>query len=88
MAIKKILERAQKQSSIYDHLGWRGICRNCGASLNILGEELRDSYPDPYINMREEEVRCRNKRCRGRVKILYKMAPKRAKHLADIKRRS
>jgi len=87
MAIKEILERADKESSIYDHLGWRGICRKCGLSLNILGEELRDDYLDPYIDMRRQEVRCRNKRCQGSVKILCKMDPKRAKHLADIKRR-
>ena len=88
MAIKEIRERANKQRRRYDHIGWRAICKRCGHEKNILGDEIRKTYGDGTKDLWNEEWECSSPRCKGRVKVLKKMPPTRALHLADILRRT
>jgi len=87
LGYKQILEQAIAKRHPFDHIGWRGICANCGLDYNIFGEEVKKKYGDEYKDMREEDVECRNMKCKGRIKILYKMKEERAIHLTSIARR-
>lgn len=85
---KEIIERAERNRGVYDHIGWKGICRRCGLSHNYFVEDIRKLWDDVHVDLRRKNLHCKSPRCNGEVKILYKMSGERAVHLHDIMRRN
>ena len=85
---KDIIKRANEGRGTFSHIGFRAICRTCGLYANIDGYEIKKKYGDAYADIRNKDIECKNPRCTGKLKILYKIAPERMIHLWDIRHRT
>lgn len=87
MALAEIIKRASKERRQLDHVSWRAVCPRCGLIRNIRGDEVKKKYGDGYMRP-ENDFECEGARCKGKLKILYRIGEQRAIHLADIRRRT
>lgn len=87
MTYKEIIQRAEKERRLCDHIAWDGVCVRCGATNKRFGDELLEEFGDFRVDLRELEVRCRRSACEGRVRWYGRMTAKKALHQNDIRRR-
>jgi hypothetical protein len=87
MTYKKIIQRAEKERRLCDHIAWDGVCTRCGAVNKRFGDEVVEEFGDFRIDLRDEDVKCRRSGCHGRIRWIGRMPHKKALHQNDIRRR-
>ena len=87
MAIKDILDRADKEKRKYDHVGWKAICKKCGLHHNVFADKIKLLFGSEEVDIRRRDIKCDSSECGGFLKIWGKIPTERAIHLHDILRR-
>lgn len=87
MSYKEIIQRAEKERRLSDHIAWDGVCTRCGAVNKKFGDELIEEFGDFRVDLREKDCKCRRSACGGRVHWKGRMTPLQALHQNDIRRR-
>ena len=86
------MKRATKDSIVrkiqpYDHIVWEGQCRRCGSSRYVFIEEVRAFGKGNNVDLRDEELECKGKRCKGKARVKRRIPGFKAIHLSNIRNR-